>query len=189
HNFINGEAVTYGIGSGSASDSGLTVGRTYYVIVVDANTIKLADSPDNAKTFTEVVLNGNGSGDQSLTLNAGSNRTLVDRGTYLVERQGDNLVQLRSGSEGNSTNTAVIAIDASEIKGNHKLAKPWEVPILGLVNGQTYFVVKSDANSFQLSEQRPTATNQDGTPLTGLNAVGIKGGTQQFAIDAVDLRV
>lgn len=55
HNFITGDAVVYSSGSGTAI-SGLTSGNTYYVIVVNTTTIKLATSYLNALASTAINL-------------------------------------------------------------------------------------------------------------------------------------
>jgi len=61
HGFATGDAVAY-----EASDTaigGLTDGTTYYVIRVDANTIKLATNASNATAGTAINLSAVGAGD------------------------------------------------------------------------------------------------------------------------------
>jgi hypothetical protein len=60
HKFVSGDAVVYNNGGGT-SVTGLTSGNTYYVIYVDANTLKLASSYVNALAGTQVNLTGYGS--------------------------------------------------------------------------------------------------------------------------------
>lgn len=55
HKLATGEKVTYDNGSGT-SVSGLTSGNDYYVIKVDANTIKLATSASNAIAGTAIAI-------------------------------------------------------------------------------------------------------------------------------------
>ncbi len=60
HGFTTGDQVTY---SATTADTGLSAG-TYFVIVVDANTIQLAASSDDATAGTAVALTGDGVGEQ-----------------------------------------------------------------------------------------------------------------------------
>ena len=60
HGYTTGDQVTY---SATTADTGLTAG-TYYVIVVDANTIQLAASSTDATGGTAVALTGDGVGEQ-----------------------------------------------------------------------------------------------------------------------------
>ena len=60
HGYTTGDQVTY---SATTADTGLTA-DTYYVIVVDANTIQLAASSDDATAGTAVALTGDGVGEQ-----------------------------------------------------------------------------------------------------------------------------
>jgi hypothetical protein len=55
HTFIEGEAVVYSNGGGTTI-VGLTNGATYYVVVIDANTIKLATTKANAIATVPVVV-------------------------------------------------------------------------------------------------------------------------------------
>ena len=60
HGYTTGDQVTY---SATTADTGLSAG-TYFVIVVDANTIQLAASSDDATAGTAVALTGDGVGEQ-----------------------------------------------------------------------------------------------------------------------------
>lgn len=55
HPFVTGDQVTYSDGSGTAI-GGLTDGGTFFVIKVDANTIKLATTLNNANAGTAIDL-------------------------------------------------------------------------------------------------------------------------------------
>lgn len=59
HAFVTGDAFVYSRNSGS-QNIGLTDNTTYYVIVVDANTIKVATSRENALAGTAVDLTSGG---------------------------------------------------------------------------------------------------------------------------------
>jgi len=60
HPYLTGDQVKYV--SGGTEPGGLTNGLTYYVIRVDANTIKLASTLSNASAGTAVDINGLGAG-------------------------------------------------------------------------------------------------------------------------------
>ncbi|MCX5734321.1 MAG: LEPR-XLL domain-containing protein, partial [candidate division NC10 bacterium] len=74
HGLTTGDAVVYSAGGGTAI-GGLTDGTTYYVIVVDATTVKLATTAANAKAGTVINLTAVGSGTQSLTTEAAAKGT------------------------------------------------------------------------------------------------------------------
>ena len=74
HGLATGAAVAYNNGGGT-SITGLTSGTTYYVIRVDANTIKLATSSANATAGTAIDLTGTGNNAQYLIINAGTRAT------------------------------------------------------------------------------------------------------------------
>lgn len=76
HGLATGAAVAYNNGGGT-SITGLTSGTTYYVIRVDANTIKLATSSANATAGTAIDLTGTGNNAQYLIINAGTRATAI----------------------------------------------------------------------------------------------------------------
>ena len=61
HGYSTGDAVVY---NATSADSGLTSGTTYYVAVVDANTISLSTTEANALAGTIISLTGDGAGEQ-----------------------------------------------------------------------------------------------------------------------------
>ena len=65
HGYITGDMVTYEDSSGTVL-AGLADGTSYYVIRVDANTLKLASTNANANTGTEIDLTGTGNNAQKL---------------------------------------------------------------------------------------------------------------------------
>ena len=66
HGYETGDAVVYGDGGGAAA-GGLTSGDKYYVIKVDADTFKLAESYEDAVDGTEVALSDDGNDAQTIT--------------------------------------------------------------------------------------------------------------------------
>ena len=80
HGYTTGDQVTY---SATTADTGLSAG-TYYVIVVDANTIQLAASSDDATAVppVPVALSGDGVGEQIVAV-ASDNVDLATLVSYL----------------------------------------------------------------------------------------------------------
>jgi hypothetical protein len=100
HSFVTGEAVVYSNGGGT-SITGLTTATTYYVIVVDANTVSLATSKANAIAGTAIDITADGVGAaHSLTTQASA--------TFL-ENKGGSAVILVSVDELAGDFTAVLA--------------------------------------------------------------------------------
>ena len=76
HGYSTGDAVDY---YATSADSGLSSGTTYYVIVVDADTIKLASSSANALAGTAITLSADGAGEQ-ITDGAGEKKLSISAG-------------------------------------------------------------------------------------------------------------
>ena len=66
HGYSTGQSLKYSNGGGTTL-AGLTNDTTYYAIVVDTNTIKLATSSGNANSGTAINLTGTGNNSQTLT--------------------------------------------------------------------------------------------------------------------------
>jgi hypothetical protein len=77
HGLKTGQELTYSAGVGTVVD-GLTEGSVY-AIVVDANTIRLADSNANATAGSAIDLLADGTGVHSLTETGANNATLADQ--------------------------------------------------------------------------------------------------------------
>lgn len=76
HGMNAGEALVYNNG-GSTTLTGLTSGTTYYAIIVDANTFKLATSAANATAGTAINLTGTGNNAQYFELAGSTQATAV----------------------------------------------------------------------------------------------------------------
>ena len=63
----------------TSADSGLTSGTTYYVSVVDADTISLSTTEANALAGTVIVLTGDGAGEQ-ISDGAGERKLSISAG-------------------------------------------------------------------------------------------------------------
>lgn len=77
HNFATGQKVLYSNGGGTAI-TGLTTATNYYVIKVDANTIKLATTLPLAEAGTAIDLTGNGAGASHTLTASGFTTTLLN---------------------------------------------------------------------------------------------------------------
>lgn len=78
HGFTTADKVTYTDG-GNTAVSGLSDGGTFYVIVVDSNTIKLAASESNANAGTAINITGTSGAGHKLTFG-----TMLCRTTFPV---------------------------------------------------------------------------------------------------------
>lgn len=78
HGFTTADKVTYTDG-GNTAISGLSDGGTFYVIVVDSNTIKLAASESNANANTAINITGTSGAGHKLTFG-----TMLCRTTFPV---------------------------------------------------------------------------------------------------------
>ena len=76
HGYSTGDAVVY---NATSADSGLTSGTTYYVSVVDADTISLSTTEANALAGTVIVLTGDGAGEQ-ISDGAGERKLSISAG-------------------------------------------------------------------------------------------------------------
>jgi hypothetical protein len=174
--FQTGDALTYSSGDGTAIP-GLESGSTYYVIVVDPQTIRLADSPSDAQ-----------------------NGTYLTFGTFPTLTDGTLSVPITSVND--ITNTIEFGYDTGIKAGDHvTYSAVAGQAIGGLVDGQTYTVVAGgdSANpfAFQLKNAsgnlvqfhiRPTLTTNGGTALdfnvgTDPNTIDLRGQTFTPVID------
>jgi hypothetical protein len=133
--FQTGDPLTYNSGGGGAIP-GLTAGTTYYVIVVDPQTIKLAASADDAESGTAITF-----------------------GTYPTLTHGTTALPITNVND--ITNTVEYAFDTGLKDGDQvKYAAVAGQAIGGLVDGQTYTVVAGgDSNNpfaFQLKDSTST---------------------------------
>ena len=76
HGYSTGDAVLY---NATSADTGLVSGTTYYVAVVDADTISLSTTEANALGGTIIVLTGDGAGEQ-ISDGAGERKVAISAG-------------------------------------------------------------------------------------------------------------
>ena len=169
HNLKTGDELVYRNGGGT-SIGGLTDGQTYYAIVVDSRTIKLSASPGGSEI------------DFNLANTTGDTHSLEHTVTA------DSLAVDHEFDPSYSVNLSQNTIDFGEDRG-------WAEgqPVIyynsfdgsggdigGLVNGQTYYVIKTnDPNKIQLS-QTP------GGPAVNLSSWGAGDHHRIRATDVID---
>ena len=160
HGMSTGTALKYTSTAGTPI-TGLTVGFTYYVKLVDANTITLHTTSGNATAGTPTVdLTATGTGLQTFTVQGTVAPPLIDNTAYFIIYVDTNTIKLAS----TSTNaTAGTAIDITGIgSGIHTLTSPGTV-ISPLTNGSKYYIIKVDDNTIKLASSLGNA--QGGTSI------------------------
>lgn len=91
HGFANGEAVIFN--AGTAAPAGLVDGATYYVVLVDTDSFKLASSFEDAIAGNAVSFTDDGSGTQSFYKAVYEIRMVRDDATDLAQLPLNDLVQ------------------------------------------------------------------------------------------------
>lgn len=114
HDLVAGEAVVYTAGGGTAV-TGLTEGGTFYVIVVDANTIKLATTKANALAGTAINLTDG--------VGAAHSFTVKSTATFL-ENTGSSAVILVKVDKGQGELAALSADTVTQIDNIEALCVP-----------------------------------------------------------------
>ncbi len=145
HGFDDGELVTYN--AGDTFIGGLNDGDNYYVIRVNDDTFKLANSLADVENDNAISISGPGLGTQSFTP---TSDTLFSVGHGFTT--GDSVVyQVPDGSTG----------------------------INGLVDGDTYYVIRIDDDNFQLAQTELDANNSN-----EINLLDSGDGPQNFINDS-----
>ena len=165
HGFTEGQAVTYGnlTGADGTDISNLGVGTQYYVHVVDANNIQLADSLADlqAGTFENVV--SQGVSPPSLQAFQYTSQTFVIDAQTAVDSANDTITIANHGLQTGdmlvynvhpsvSSSSTVYQIDPTTglPVGNGTTVLQGDPEIGGLTDGETYYVVVVDANTIRL---------------------------------------
>jgi hypothetical protein len=152
HGFIDGQQVTYSHGATDGTDvGGLTDGNTYYVQVIDENTIRLADAPtiDLAYTQLDSVASQHTVG-RLAKIDFDSEGVDTDAETITFADPHDFL-----GGEALTYIGTVSNPDADGIEQNHGVG--------GLEQGRTYYVIVVEGNdhTIQLAESEGSGTPID----------------------------
>jgi len=200
HNMRTGTELTFGHGSGT-QDTGLTNATKYYVIVIDADTIKLATSQSNAVAGSVQALSGAGNNTQSLTGTTATATSTISGGSvtgFAVTNVGSDYqaapaitvaAPAGSGSLNLASGSVLIAADdeivipaamyAVLVTGEAiTYSDGGGTAPTGLVDTTTYFAIKS-ATSDKMSVATTEANALAGTKIT-LAAGSVAGSAHTF---------
>ena len=184
HGFSTGDAVTYSA-SGTAV-TGLTNSTVYYVVKVDANSFKLATSYENAAGKTQSIISltaTNGSATDTFTPKDPLTGLQHGRTYYIADpNNSGNTIKL-ADSYTNATASTAVVIDLTAQDGNASDTFTPTDDMADMEHGRTYYVIKSDADTFKVATTLANAvagtnlglTAADGsttdtfTPLSGMN--------------------
>ncbi len=147
--------------TGGTAIGGLTVGFTYYVSIVDANTVRLHQTIPAAQAGTPILTpSDSGTGLQTFTVQGSVAAPLVNNTSYFVIDMDANTIKLATTSANAAAGTAIDITDVGT--GIHTLSSPG-TPIGGLTNGSKYYVIKIDDNTIKLASSLGNA--QGGTSM------------------------
>ncbi len=178
HNLVDGQAITY---------------RAPFVALFEAGQ-ELEAQPDGSSTDVEIgdvdsaqnVIDLGTAAQQFTTGQAVTYTTtgnavqgLNNGETYYIVRLDNNQIQLASTANG-----APIELNSAGASGIHSLRPVNHIPIRGLVDGQTYYVVTTVANSFQLAASQEDAIARQN--IIDIDASGIEG-DHQILLGGIDL--
>ena len=163
HGMSNGTATKYVSTSGTAI-GGIIVGYTYYVRVVDANTVTLHNTPNDATSGTSVIdLTDAGTGVQTFSVQGTVAPPLIDQNTYYIIKVDANTIKLATTS---ANATAGSAIDITGTgQGVHTLTSPGTA-IEPLTNGTKYYVIKVDDDTIKLASSLANAQSNTSINFT-----------------------
>ena len=169
HGQPTGTAIKY-TSSGGDPIEGINVGFTYYLRVVDANTISLHTTPANAALGTpKIDLTDKGSGLQTFTVEGTVAPPLINDQDYFVIVVDTNTIKLASTSTNALAGTAINITDVGT--GVHTLTSPGTA-ITPLANATKYYIIKVDDNTVKLANSTVDAQGGNAINLldTGLGS-------------------
>ena len=158
HGFSNGQAVVYSHGGGE-SIGGLENKGTYYVIVEDPTTIRLAESPSKALAGTYIDLDATSAKGTSHGIAA------QFRAIPFVDNVADTI--RFDGAHGFSDGQAVVYDSGGG------------AAIGGLTDGDTYYVNSVNAGMLKLARSALEAAED---PITNFSAVDVDGGAESIEL-------
>ncbi len=160
HGMSNGTAIKY-VSTGGTAIGGIIVGYTYYVRVVDANTVTLHITPGDATSGTSVIdLTDSGTGVQTFSVQGTVAEPLIDKNTYYIISVDANTIKLATTSANATAGTAIDITGTGQ--GVHTLTSPGTA-IAPLTNGTKYYVIKVDNDTIKLASSLGNA--QGGTSI------------------------
>jgi len=169
HGFADGQAVTYRAPAAKGFSAGLVD-----VVIGPGGTLE----PDAGAETIYIENHGFSTGDRiTYRTDGAAIGGLANGGEYFVIRVNANLVKLAASADDANDGDALV-LDPAGVPGNvaHSIARSSERPIAGLVDGQTYYVLGVDANSFRLAlTPGGSAIDIDATGVTGPHTLGTEG--------------
>lgn len=187
HKFRNGEAVIYktfgstaiGIGTTSSDSTrkkDLVNNSTYYVYKVNANVIKLSNTPDGAATGQNIV-NITAFGDGIQRFEAVTKKKII--GSILVENPGENYENKRITVFPEFVNIFNDSFYYQNHNFQHGELVQYRfdgISIGGLSTSQNYYLIKIDNDNFRLAEAGVTTaiskTNFETNTYIGITSTG-----------------
>ena len=195
HGMLTGTKLTYQDGSGTAL-AGLTDNTAYFVVVVDANTIKVASSLSNAQAGTTIALTGTGNNAQTLegdtatasaTVSAAGKVTGVSITAVGSDYQSVPAVTIAAPAtetlDLTDTSVAILADDEivvasafySKIETGDAVTYSkgsGGTTIAGVAEGTVFLIKSGTANKISLATSEYKATTGDKIDLTAVAAGG-----------------
>lgn len=195
HGMLTGTKLTYQDGSGTAL-AGLTDNTAYFVVVVDANTIKVASSLSNAQAGTTIALTGTGNNAQTLegdtatataTVSAAGKVTGVSITAVGSDYQSVPAVTIAAPAtetlDLTDANVAILADDEivvasafySKIETGDAVTYSkgsGGTAIAGVAEGTVFLIKSGTANKISLATSEYKATTGDKIDLTAVAAGG-----------------
>jgi hypothetical protein len=151
HKFRNGEQVVYKPNSQQIV-GGLSTSSTYFAEVVNATTIKLHSTLDNAIAgINTVVLSSHGIGKH--TLECASQKSVIDSINIVDNGSGYENKKRTVASAGINTSSDIITIENHDYKSGEVLRYTAGTSAIGGLSNETnYYATVIDENKFKLSE-------------------------------------
>ena len=164
HGMTTGTALKYVSTSGTAI-SGITVGFTYYIKSIDANTITLHTTAGNATAGTPIVdLTSTGAGVQTFSVEGTAIAGLTNNTTYFVITTDVDTLKLASTLANSASGTAIDL--TSQGTGVHTLSVAGTA-IPPLTDNTYYYIISVDVNTIQLAATISDASGGSAIDLTG----------------------
>ncbi len=171
HGLFTGDKVRYT--AGTTAVGGLTTATDYYVIKVDDDTYKLAETQADAVAGNAIDVTSAGLGSQQFVRTAGTEVDIWNTGAVTSTADSDN-------SGVSSSSDTVTDTAHGLITGDTVVYTAGTTVIGGLTNGASYYVVKVDDDNYKLAS---TLVNARAGVTLDLTTNGA--GTQTFAKSAV----
>ena len=155
HKFRNGEQVVYNPNSQQVV-GGLSTSATYFAEIIDATTIKLHNTLEEAIVgINTVVLSSHGIGKH--TLECTSSKSVIDSINIIDSGTGYENKKRTVVSAGINTSSDIITIENHDYKSGEVLRYSAGTSVIGgLSDGTNYYATVIDSNQFRLSEIGPT---------------------------------